>query len=197
MIRSPPAGRHCQPQRHNEEDYKNGNCEGYTESTEIATSSGCLLFNNPSDNIPLYPPLLIRFPMPGGRGVHEIPVRTRSRTDLIDITSEVQRAVAEAKEPAAICTVFVPHTTAGITINENADPSVRRDILAELNKVIPFDDHYAHSEGNSAAHIKAGLVGSSVNVPVEDGRLQLGTWQGIYFCEFDGPRTRRVWIQLR
>ena len=129
--------------------------------------------------------------------MHEISVRTRSRTELIDITSEVQDVLSRAKGSAAVCTVFAPHTTAGVTINENADPSVQRDILAELNKVIPFEDDYAHGEGNSAAHIKASLVGSSVNVPVEDGRLQLGTWQGIYFCEFDGPRRRRVWIQLR
>ena len=91
-----------------------------------------------------------------------------------------------------IITVFIPHTTAGVTINENADPAVTKDILMELNKRFPFEDGYTHAEGNSAAHIKASLVGSSATIPVERGSLQLGTWQGIYFCEFDGPRTRSV-----
>ncbi len=127
--------------------------------------------------------------------VQEITVRTRSRTEMTDITGEVQAALTRAKLASGLCLVFVPHTTAAVTINENADPSVPRDILAELNKVVPFDDGYAHSEGNSAAHITAALVGSSVTVPVEDGRLRLGTWQGIFFCEFDGPRQRQVWIQ--
>ena len=116
---------------------------------------------------------------------------------LVDITAEVQEAIKESGVNEGYCIVFCPHTTAAITINENADPDVPRDMLAELNKVIPFDDSYAHSEGNSAAHIKASLVGPSVMVPVEDGRLQLGTWQGIFFCEFDGPRQRQVWIQVR
>lgn len=92
---------------------------------------------------------------------------------------------------------FVPHTTAGVMINENADPSVRADILAALDRTIPGDAGYRHEEGNSAAHIKASLVGSSASVPVEDGRLCLGTWQGIFFCEFEGPRQRRIWIQTR
>jgi len=115
----------------------------------------------------------------------------------MDITREVERAVAECERDEGICTVFVPHTTAGVTINENADPCVCADILKELNKVIPFDDAYAHAEGNSAAHIKASLMGSSVNVPVQGGRLVFGTWQGIYFCEFDGPRTRHVMVDVR
>lgn len=122
-------------------------------------------------------------------------VRTGSQTELIDITREVQDAVKESGVLSGVCTVFIPHTTAGVTINENADPSVRRDIVSELNKVIPFDDNYAHAEGNSAAHIKASLIGLSASVLVEEGRLQLGTWQGIYFCEFDGPRQRRVWVR--
>jgi secondary thiamine-phosphate synthase enzyme len=96
-----------------------------------------------------------------------------------------------------ICIIFVAHTTAGITINENADPSVQEDILKELNKIVPFDDNYSHVEGNAAAHIKASLLGSSLNVFIEDGRLQLGTWQGIYFAEFDGPRSRSVWIKIQ
>ena len=127
--------------------------------------------------------------------MQKLSIRSRARTEMIDITAEVQRALEQEKSAASVCVVFVPHTTAAVTINENADPSVRADILAELNKVIPFDDGYTHEEGNSAAHVKASLVGSSVSVPVENGRLCLGTWQGIYFCEFDGPRQRQVWVQ--
>jgi secondary thiamine-phosphate synthase enzyme len=129
--------------------------------------------------------------------MEEFAVPTRSRTEMIDITAEVGEALSRTGADAGVCTVFVPHTTAGVTINENADPSVPRDVLMELNKVIPFEDGYAHGEGNSAAHIKASLMGASVRVPVEEGRLQLGTWQGIFFCEFDGPRRRRVWIQMK
>ena len=129
--------------------------------------------------------------------MQKLSIRIRARTEMIDISAEVQRALEQEKPGASVCMVFVPHTTAAVMINENADPSVRADILAELNKVIPFDDGYTHGEGNSAAHVKASLIGSSVSVPVEDGRLCLGTWQGIYFCEFDGPRQRQVWIQTR
>ena len=128
--------------------------------------------------------------------IADIGLKTRSRTELVDVTREVQDVVGRAECCSGTCTVFVPHTTAGVTINENADPSVRSDMLAQLNKVIPFDDNYAHTEGNSAAHVKASLVGSSVTVPVQSGRLVLGTWQGIYFCEFDGPRRRRVCVVL-
>jgi len=128
--------------------------------------------------------------------MQEFSVNTRSRTEFIDITSQVRRALASAEKPSGVCTVFVPHTTAGVTINENADPDVQHDILTELNKIIPLDDDYRHTEGNSAAHIKASLVGSSVSAPFENGNLLLGTWQGIYFCEFDGPRNRKVWVQL-
>lgn len=112
----------------------------------------------------------------------------------MDITARVQAAVVELGMKAGVVTVFVPHTTAGITINENADPDVVIDIKTGLENIIPWNGHYRHSEGNSAAHIKAGLMGSSVQVLVENGRLQLGTWQTIYFCEFDGPRTRLAWI---
>ena len=129
--------------------------------------------------------------------MQKLSIRSRARTEMIDITAEVQRALEQEKSGASVCMVFVPHTTAAVTINENADPSVRADILAELNKVIPFEDGYTHGEGNSAAHVKASLIGSSVSVPVENGRLCLGTWQGIFFCEFDGPRQRQVWIQTR
>ena len=121
-------------------------------------------------------------------------IQTQGRTEFVDITARVQAAVVELGVQAGAVTVFVPHTTAGITINENADPDVVTDITAALEKLIPWNDHYRHGEGNSAAHIKAGLMGSSVRVLVENGRLQLGTWQAIYFCEFDGPRTRHAWI---
>jgi len=121
-------------------------------------------------------------------------IQTQARTELVDITARVQAAVVELGVKADAVTVFVPHTTAGITINENADPDVVADIKAALEKLAPWNGPYRHSEGNSAAHIKAGLMGSSVRVLVENGRLQLGTWQAIYFCEFDGPRTRRAWI---
>lgn len=128
--------------------------------------------------------------------MHKINIRTGSRTELIDITDKIQQVVAKSKVVEGTCVIFVPHTTAGITINENADPSVRKDILKELNKIVPFDDGYAHSEGNAAAHIKASLMGASINVIIEGGALSLGTWQGIYFCEADGPRTREVWIKI-
>lgn len=126
-----------------------------------------------------------------------ISIRTSKRDELVDITAQVQRVVSKNKTKDGLCFVFVPHTTAGITINENADPSVRKDILYELNKIVPHDDNYAHSEGNSAAHIKASLLGFSVSIFVQDGQLRLGTWQGIYFAEFDGPRTRQVWIKVK
>lgn len=115
---------------------------------------------------------------------------------MVAITSEVERVVRESGVRTGVCVVFVPHTTAGVTINENADPDVVRDMDAALEKAIPWRANYAHSEGNAAAHVKASLMGSSVNVPVEEGRLVLGTWQGIYFCEFDGPRERRVHVQI-
>lgn len=123
-------------------------------------------------------------------------VRTASRTQLIDITSKVQDAVAASGVREGLCHIFIPHTTAAVTINENADPSVSSDILMELDKIVPFEDDYRHTEGNSAAHIKASLLGPAETVPVEDGRLQLGTWQGIFLCEFDGPRTRKVLIRV-
>ncbi len=123
-------------------------------------------------------------------------ISTRSQTELQDITSQIQRAVSESGVREGVCYVYVPHTTAGVTINENADPSVRKDILMELNKVIPFQDNYSHREGNAAAHIKASLVGSAQTILVEGGRLALGTWQGVFFCEFDGPRRRRVLVKV-
>ena len=126
----------------------------------------------------------------------KIHIKTHSRTELVDITSDVNTAVQKYGVKEGICLVYVPHTTAGVTINENADPSVQKDILNELNKVIPRDGHYTHMEGNADAHIKSTLVGSSVSVPVSGSKLALGTWQGIYFCEFDGPRSREAFIQI-
>ncbi|HDK27750.1 MAG TPA: YjbQ family protein [Candidatus Atribacteria bacterium] len=126
----------------------------------------------------------------------EITIQTNAQTQILDITAQVQKVVKESRIAEGLCCVFVPHTTAGVTINENADPSVKQDILMELNKVIPFKDNYSHLEGNSAAHIKASIVGSSVNIPVKDNNLLLGTWQGICFCEFDGPRTRKFYVKI-
>lgn len=126
----------------------------------------------------------------------EIQVSSSSRTQLLDITDQVQQVVANSGIREGVCQVYVPHTTAGVTINENADPSVREDILMELNKIVPFQDNYKHREGNAAAHIKASIVGSSEMVLVQNGRLVLGTWQGIFFCEFDGPRSRRVLVNV-
>ena len=123
-------------------------------------------------------------------------IATRSRTDLVDVTERVAEVLRRAGGRTGAVLVYIPHTTAGVTINENADPSVRADILLALKKMVPDSLPYEHSEGNSPAHIKAGLVGSSVMVMVEHGRLNLGTWQGIYFCEFDGPRRRKVWVRL-
>lgn len=123
-------------------------------------------------------------------------VKTHSQTELVDITSAVQKIVAASKIDEGVCCLYVPHTTAAITINENADPSVRKDILKEINKIVPFDDKYSHLEGNAAAHIKSTLVGVSLSIFIRKGRLDLGTWQGIYFCEFDGPRSREVWIKI-
>lgn len=124
-------------------------------------------------------------------------LQTRSRTELLEITHEVQGLVSASGIREGLCVVYVPHTTAGVTINEAADPSVKADLLMELNKIVPFQDRYQHSEGNSAAHIKATLVGSSVTIPITQGSLALGTWQGIYFCEFDGPRRRQVFVQIQ
>jgi len=126
----------------------------------------------------------------------EITIKTNTQTQILDITAQVQKVVGESGIEEGLCCVFVPHTTAGVTINENADPSVKQDIVMELNKVIPFNDNYSHSEGNSAAHIKASIIGSSVNVPVKDNNLLLGTWQGICFCEFDGPRRRHFYVKI-
>jgi secondary thiamine-phosphate synthase enzyme len=128
--------------------------------------------------------------------IRQLRIKTNSKTELVDITQGVQRLVTESGIRTGLCYVYVPHTTSGVTINENTDPNVGRDILKELNKVIPFDDNYGHTEGNSAAHIKSTIVGVSKAVMVEEGRLALGTWQSIFFCEFDGPRDRRVYVKV-
>ena len=123
-------------------------------------------------------------------------ITTRSRSEMIDITSKVEEELNKSGLTDGVCVLFVPHTTAGITINEGADPSVVADIQAMLNRLVPWEGSYRHLEGNSAAHIKSSLVGNSVIVLVESGRLKLGTWQGIFFCEFDGPRSRKVHIKF-
>ena len=128
--------------------------------------------------------------------IKEISVKTSSRVELIDITHLVEKTVSESKVKSGLCTIYVPHTTAAVTINENADPSVRSDITKELNKIVPFDDNYSHLEGNAAAHIKASIIGPSETILVNGGSLVLGTWQGIYFCEFDGPRNRKVIMKI-
>ncbi len=124
-----------------------------------------------------------------------IPVKTGRRQDLLDITSEVQQYLSKKGFNSGILTIYCPHTTAALTINEGADPSVVRDILVSLEKLIPRHGDYRHMEGNSDAHIKTSLVGPSVQVIVEEGRPMLGTWQKIFFAEFDGPRSRKVWLK--
>jgi len=124
-------------------------------------------------------------------------VRTAKRAEFRDITDSVASMLRSSGVTSGVAIVFVPHTTAGVTINENADPSVVADILASLEKQVPWDEpFFRHGEGNSAAHIKACLVGSSVQIPIDDGHLALGTWQAIYLCEFDGPRTRKVHVKI-
>jgi secondary thiamine-phosphate synthase enzyme len=128
--------------------------------------------------------------------MHKINIKTSRRIEMIDITEEIQNVVSKSKIKDGICFIFCPHTTAGLTINENADPSVRRDIINTLNKLVPENAGYAHTEGNADSHIKSSLFGSSLTIFVQDGHLSFGTWQGIYFCEGDGPRSREVWVKL-
>ncbi|MDZ7695614.1 MAG: secondary thiamine-phosphate synthase enzyme YjbQ [Deltaproteobacteria bacterium] len=125
-----------------------------------------------------------------------ISVKTRSRTQMVDITASVQQFVSDTGVSDGLCVVYVPHTTSGITINEGADPAVCTDIIGKLNQLVPANDGYGHMEGNADSHIKASLMGSSVTILVENGRLVLGTWQKIFYCEFDGPRSRKVHIQV-
>ena len=123
-------------------------------------------------------------------------VKTRERTELIDITSNINQLIQKSGTDQGLCMIYVPHTTAAVTINESADPSVKSDILMVLNQIIPWEANYRHLEGNSPAHIKSTLVGSSELIAIENRRLILGTWQGIFFCEFDGPRTRKVDVRI-
>jgi secondary thiamine-phosphate synthase enzyme len=124
-----------------------------------------------------------------------ISVKTSSRIDMVDITGSVQKELSKAGVDDGFCVVYVPHTTAGVTINEGADPAVCHDIITKLNEMVPPNAGYRHMEGNSDSHIKALIMGSSVTVMIENGRLVLGTWQKIFFCEFDGPRSRKVYVK--
>ena len=127
--------------------------------------------------------------------MNQFTVRTNSRFEMIDITGEIRSILKKSGIREGVCHLFVPHTTAAVTINENADPDVPKDIVAELDKIVPLHDAYRHMEGNSAAHIKASLFGSSETLLVDGGSLVLGTWQSVFFCEFDGPRTRKVLVE--
>ena len=126
----------------------------------------------------------------------ELQIRTNAHTEMIDITGRIQQVVTDSGVKDGVCVAFVPHTTAAVTINENADPDVVRDFTTELGKIVPWEDGYHHMEGNSAAHLKASMIGFSEQVIIEGGRLQLGTWQGIYFCEYDGPRNRKLRVKI-
>jgi len=123
-------------------------------------------------------------------------VKTHDRTELIDVTSEIDQLVKKSGIDQGLCMVYVPHTTAGVTINESADPSVKTDMLMVLNQMVPWEANYRHLEGNSPAHVKSTLVGASELIAIEKGRLVLGTWQGIFFCEFDGPRNRKLHVRI-
>ena len=124
-----------------------------------------------------------------------ISVKTSSRIDMVDITPSIQKEISASGITDGICVAYVPHTTSGITINEGADPDVCRDIIKKLNELVPPDAGYRHMEGNADSHIKASMIGSSVTVLIENGRLVLGTWQKIFFCEFDGPRSRKTYVK--
>jgi secondary thiamine-phosphate synthase enzyme len=139
-----------------------------------------------TDNVPYYEE----------PAMQSLSIRTQKHTQFLDITQKIQSLISDMGVNSGVVTVFVPHTTAGITINENADPSVTSDIADALARAVPWEAQYKHSEGNAAAHVKASMMGSSVQVIVEAGRLLLGAWQAIYFCEFDGPRSRSVWITI-
>ncbi len=130
------------------------------------------------------------------QNIFELSVRTISHTQMIDITRQVQQTVSESGVKDGLCIVFIPHTTAAVTINENADPDVQTDFMKEINKIVPWEDGYLHMEGNAAAHLKASMMGFSETVIIKDGRLVLGTWQGIYFLEYDGARNRKVIVKI-
>jgi secondary thiamine-phosphate synthase enzyme len=128
--------------------------------------------------------------------MNHLTIRTTARSEMIDITGRVEATVRESGIKQGICSLFVPHTTAAVTINENADPDVPRDILMALDRIVPIEAGYRHAEGNAAAHVKASLFGTSQTLFIEGGSLVLGTWQSIFFCEFDGPRTRKVMVKV-
>ena len=128
--------------------------------------------------------------------MERITVKTTRRIELVDITDRIQQVVTKSKIKQGICFLFVPHTTAGITINENADPSVKQDIMGALNRLVPTGQGYSHLEGNADSHIKSSLLGNCLHIFVEEGRLCLGTWQGVFFAEGDGPRNRQVWLRV-
>jgi secondary thiamine-phosphate synthase enzyme len=128
--------------------------------------------------------------------VEKLNIQTAGRTELVDITGQLRAVVVRAKIDQGLCVVFCPHTTAGLTINENADPSVKSDIIAALNTLVPADADYAHAEGNADSHVKSSLFGASLTLFIEQGQLRLGTWQGVYLCESDGPRNREVWVKV-
>lgn len=128
--------------------------------------------------------------------MEKISVKTNSRAELIDITDRVQAMVSKSKAKEGVCFIFCPHTTAGLTINENADASVKSDIIGTLKRLVPENAGYAHAEGNSDSHVKSSLFGPSLAVIIEGARLALGTWQGVFFCESDGPRSREVWVKI-
>jgi secondary thiamine-phosphate synthase enzyme len=134
--------------------------------------------------------------IPAGGNLETIQIQTTKHTQLVDITDRVGEVVRKTGLEKGICFVYAPHTTAGVLINENADPSVKEDILMALSRIVPDSLPFRHTEGNSPGHVKSSVVGCSVAVPVKDGNLQLGTWQGIFFAEFDGPRTRQVWVSV-
>lgn len=126
----------------------------------------------------------------------ELNVTTTKHTQMMDITDKIRKAVTDSGVKDGICTVFIPHTTAAVTINENADPDVVRDFTTEIDKIVPWNDGYHHMEGNSAAHLKSSMIGFSEQIIIDEGRLVLGTWQDIYFCEYDGPRNRKVYVKV-
>lgn len=128
--------------------------------------------------------------------MERIEIRTSKRSELVDITDKIQNIVSKSSVKDGVCFVFCSHTTAGLTINENADPSVKSDIINTLNKLVPEGAGYSHSEGNADSHVKSSLFGFSLTVFIEDRKLALGTWQGVYFCESDGPRSREVWVKI-
>jgi len=128
--------------------------------------------------------------------VRQIDIATRKQTEFINVTSQIQNIVSQNGVKEGVCYVYSPHTTAAVTINEGADPNVVKDIISELEKIVPYQNGYLHSEGNSAAHIKASIIGSSEIALIEKGWLMLGTWQALFFCEFDGPRQRRIFVKI-